>query len=100
MRNQFSVEPRAVPEVKTEYRRIMTTLPHPESLRVLEKLRRYEPQSMRGQPPLVWHRAEGVSVYDAYGNQWLDWSSGVLVANCGHGAREVRAAIQETLERP
>src|SRR3982751_5497873 len=50
---------------------------------------------MRGQPPLVWDRAEDVYVYDKYGNKWLDWSSGVLVTNCGHGAAEVRKAIIE-----
>jgi 4-aminobutyrate aminotransferase-like enzyme len=32
-------------------------------------------------------------VYDKYGNRWLDWSSGVLVTNAGHGAPEVRQAI-------
>lgn len=48
---------------------------------------------MRGQPPLVWERADDVSVYDKHGNRWLDWSSGVLVTNCGHGAPEVRRAI-------
>ncbi|HTL55439.1 MAG TPA: aspartate aminotransferase family protein [Candidatus Limnocylindrales bacterium] len=100
MRNEFSVEPRAVPELKTKYRRICSALPHPDSLSVLQKLREYEPQSMRGQPPLVWHRAEGVSVYDRYGNQWLDWSSGVLVTNCGHAAPELRAAIVEQINRP
>jgi 4-aminobutyrate aminotransferase-like enzyme len=93
MRKQFNLVPRTVPRVQTLHRRIGTPIPHPDSLAVLEKLRRYEPQSMRGQPPVVWDRAEGVSVYDRYGNQWLDWSSGVLVANCGHGALEVRQAI-------
>ena len=48
---------------------------------------------MRGQPPLVWDRAEDIFVYDKYGNRWLDWSSGVLVANAGHGAPEIRQAI-------
>ena len=48
---------------------------------------------MRGQPPLVWEKAEDIFVYDKYGNRWLDWSSGVLVTNAGHGAPEVRQAI-------
>jgi 4-aminobutyrate aminotransferase / (S)-3-amino-2-methylpropionate transaminase / 5-aminovalerate transaminase len=100
MRNEFSFEPRAVPEIKTRYRHIKSPLPHPDSVTVLNKLRQYEPHSMRGQPPLVWHRAEGVSVYDKYGNQWLDWSSGVLVANSGHAAPEVRAAILNQVNRP
>jgi 4-aminobutyrate aminotransferase-like enzyme len=48
---------------------------------------------MRGMPPIVWDRAEDIFVYDKYGNRWLDWSSGVLVTNCGHGVKEVRDAI-------
>jgi 4-aminobutyrate aminotransferase-like enzyme len=32
-------------------------------------------------------------VYDKYGNMWLDWSSGVLVTNAGHGMPEIRKAI-------
>ncbi len=48
---------------------------------------------MRGQPPVVWDRAEGFQVYDAWGNCWIDWSSGVLIANAGHGRREIADAI-------
>jgi 4-aminobutyrate aminotransferase-like enzyme len=95
MGKEFSITPREVPRVETKFRRIVTPLPHPESLPILEKLRELEPQSMRGQPPLVWDRAEDISVYDGYGNKWLDWSSGVLVANAGHGAIEVRRAISD-----
>ena len=95
MGKEFDLTPRRVPRVETKYRRIVTPLPHPDSLPTLERLRRFEPQSMRGQPPLVWERAEDISVYDKYGNRWLDWSSGVLVANCGHGAPAVRQAIIE-----
>jgi 4-aminobutyrate aminotransferase-like enzyme len=93
MGKEFSIEPRTVPHVKTAHRHIATALPHPDSVAILEKLRRFEPQSMRGQPPLVWHRAEDIYVYDNYGNKWLDWTSGVLVTNSGHGAPEVRQAI-------
>src|SRR5712671_79970 len=93
MGKEFSITPRSVPAVETAHRRIATPVPHPDSVATLEKLRRFEPQSMRGQPALVWDRAEDVYVYDKYGNKWLDWSSGVLVTNCGHGAPEVRQAI-------
>jgi 4-aminobutyrate aminotransferase/(S)-3-amino-2-methylpropionate transaminase len=93
MGKEFSTTPRDVPRVNTSFRKIATRLPHPDSLPTIEKLRQFEPQSMRGQPPLVWNRAEDVSVYDGFGNQWLDWSSGVLVANAGHGAAEIRDAI-------
>jgi len=90
---QFSLRPKAVPKVKTPFRRIVTKFPVPQSIPTLKKLRRYEPVSMTGQPPVLWHRAEGVQVYDKYGNMWLDWSSGVLVANCGHGRKEVADAM-------
>ena len=93
MGKEFSITPRAVARVETKYRRIVTALPHPDSVATLEKLRKFEPQSMRGHPPLVWDRAEDVCVYDKYGNRWLDWSSGVLVTNAGHCAPEVRQAI-------
>ena len=98
MGKEFSITPRAVPRVETKYRRIVSDLPHPDSVATIEKLRRFEPQSMRGQPPLVWDKAEDIFVYDKHGNRWLDWSSGVLVANCGHGVPEVRRAIIEQTE--
>ena len=93
MGKEFSITPREVPRVETKFRRIATALPHPDSVPTLKKLRQFEPQSMRGQPPLVWDRAEDIFVYDKYGNRWLDWSSGVLVTNAGHGPKEIRDAI-------
>jgi 4-aminobutyrate aminotransferase/(S)-3-amino-2-methylpropionate transaminase len=93
MGKEFSLDPRKVPRVETRFRRIVTPLPVPDSLPILEKLRAFEPQSMRGHPPVVWDKAEDIFVFDKYGNQWLDWSSGVLVTNAGHGAAEIRRAI-------
>src|SRR5579862_1922558 len=55
---------------------------------------------MRGQPPIVWHRAEGFQVFDAWGNQWIDWSAGVLIANAGHGRREIVDAIAAQAAAP
>jgi 4-aminobutyrate aminotransferase / (S)-3-amino-2-methylpropionate transaminase / 5-aminovalerate transaminase len=99
MGKEFSIVPRQVPRVETRFRRIVTPLPHPDSVPILEKLRQFEPQSMRGQPPAVWHSAEDIFVRDAYGNQWLDWSSGVLVTNAGHAAPEVCEAIVNQVNR-
>jgi len=89
----FDLTPRDVPKVDTPFRRIQTKIPVPDSLPVLEQLRTYEPVSMTGQAPVVWDRAEGCQVYDRWGNMWLDWSSGVLVTNAGHGRKEIRDAI-------
>jgi 4-aminobutyrate aminotransferase-like enzyme len=93
MRKEFTTKPCSVPRVETTFRRIVTPIPHPDSVPTLMRLMEFEPQSMRGQPPLVWDKAEDIFVYDKYGNRWLDWSSGVLVANSGHGAPEVKQAI-------
>lgn len=94
----YSLEPVEVPTVDTPFRKITTKIPVPESIPVLETLRKYEPLSMTGQPLVVWDRAEGCQVYDKYGNMWLDWSSGVLVTNAGHGRREIRDAIVKQAE--
>jgi 4-aminobutyrate aminotransferase-like enzyme len=93
MGKEFNITPVNVAPVATKYRRIATALPHPDSISTLERLRAVEPISMRGMPPVVWEKAEDISVYDKHGNCWLDWSSGVLVTNVGHGVAEVRQAI-------
>jgi len=93
MAKEYSLVPRAVPRIDTPFRKIVTDLPVPESLPILERLHACEPIAMRGQPPIVWHRAEGFQVFDAWGNQWIDWSSGVLIANAGHGRQEIVDAI-------
>jgi len=93
MGKEFSITPRTVPHIETKYRRIVTPIPHPDSVPTLEKLRHFEPQSMRGQPPIVWDHAQDIFVYDKFGNRWIDWSSGVLVTNAGHCAPEVKQAI-------
>lgn len=95
----YPKEPRDLPKVETVHRRIHTQLPHPDSLNLFHQLERCEARSMQGQPPIVWHRAERFTVEDPYGNRWIDLSSGVLVANAGHGRAEVRRAMEEELEK-
>ena len=94
----FDLEPREVALVDTPYRRIATKIPVPESIPVLQKLRASEPVSMGGQPPIIWERAEGYQVYDAWGNKWLDWSSGVLVTNAGHCHPMIQRAAMEQIQ--
>jgi len=98
MAGRFPLIPQHVPPVRTAHRRIVTPIPAPQSLAILERLRAHEPVSMTGQPPIVWDRAEGIHVFDAWGNQWLDWSSGVLVTNAGHGDATMRRAMIEQIE--
>ncbi|MBZ5670550.1 MAG: aspartate aminotransferase family protein, partial [Acidobacteriia bacterium] len=88
----------AVPKVETKYRSIKTKLPVPESLPIFTALLQSEPRSMMGQPPIVWDKAENFTVSDTWGNRWIDWSSGVLITNAGHGRREIRDALREVID--
>jgi 4-aminobutyrate aminotransferase-like enzyme len=95
----YSLEPVEVPRVNTKYRTIKTKIPVPQSLAIFKTLEKTEPRSMRGQPPIVWDRAESFTVYDRWGNRWIDWSSCVLVSNIGHGRKEIRKAIVQQAEK-
>ncbi len=97
---EFSLDPQPTERIGTPYRRIQTALPVPESLPMLERLRAHEARSMRGQAPLIWADAEGFQVRDGYGNQWLDWSSGVLVGNAGHNHPRIKQALRDYLDSP
>jgi len=95
----YDLTPVAVPQVETKYRSIKTQLPVPESLPIFESLQQSEPRSMLGQPPLVWDKAEDFLVSDPWGNRWIDWSSGVLITNAGHGRQEIREALREVIDQ-
>jgi 4-aminobutyrate aminotransferase-like enzyme len=95
----YDLTPLDVPKVETKYRSIKTKLPVPESLAIFELLEQSEPRSMMGQPPIVWDKAEDFIVSDRWGNRWIDWSSGVLITNAGHGRKEIRDALREVIDR-
>jgi 4-aminobutyrate aminotransferase / (S)-3-amino-2-methylpropionate transaminase / 5-aminovalerate transaminase len=100
MAKEFPLEPVEVRPVETKYRKISGRIPGEETIEQLKKLRKFEARSMRGQPPVIWDRAEGFNVYDAYGNKWLDFSSGVLITNAGHGHPEIAKAIISQVSKP
>lgn len=100
MGKSFEFEPvKLDAPISTANREIVTAIPVPESKATIDALRKYEPISMSGQPLVVWHRAEGVHIFDEYGNKWLDFSSGVLVANAGHARQEAKDAMIEAANR-
>ena len=92
---EFPLTPEKVPTVSTKYRKIKTAIPVPESIATLKRLRDLEPRSMGGQPPVIWDHGQGASVFDPYGNMWLDFSAGVLVTACGHGHPKIAKAIAD-----
>lgn len=97
---EYSLTPKKVPLVKTKHRTIATKIPVPQSVPILTRLRKYEPRSMSGQPPVLWDKAKGCYVWDRWGNKWLDWSSGVLVTSAGHGRREIVNALVRQARKP
>jgi len=97
---KFSLIPTEVPKVNTKYRSIITPLPVPESLPMLTDIDKYESTSMHGQMPVIWDRAEGFQVYDAWGNKWLDFTSTIFVTNSGHGNPLILDALRKVLGKP
>lgn len=100
MSYKFSYIPKAVSPVRTKFRRIKTKIPSPESVRTLKLSQKYEPLSMNILLPLVWDKAVGFQVFDASGNIWIDFTSGIFVANTGHGNRVILKAIKEVIDKP
>lgn len=96
----FSHIPKEVKKIKTKYRSIVTKIPVPESLPILERVYETESHSMHGQLPIIWDRAEGVQVYDSWGNKWLDFSSTIFVTNAGHGNKRIVEALNKVINKP
>jgi len=96
---KFNTKPLEIANVNTQHRKIVTRLPTPGSLETLEALGRYESRSMHGQLPVIWDRAEGFQVFDAYGNCWIDFTSTIFVTNTGHSNSKIIDALKKQLDK-
>ena len=96
----FDLTPVSVPRVETRYRRIVTPIPVPESVPLLEELHTVETTAMHGQLPIVWDRAEGFQVSDRWGNRWIDFTSTIFVTNAGHSNPRILAALRHQIQKP
>ncbi|MBA2276257.1 MAG: aspartate aminotransferase family protein [Chloroflexia bacterium] len=66
----------------------------------VEKYRKYVNTSfVAAVEPIVVARAEGATIWDADGTEYLDCFAGISVANAGHRHPRVLAAVREQLER-
>ena len=65
---KFNLIPKEVPKINTKYRKIVTSIPPENSIPILNDLRKYEPESMSLELPVVWDRAENFQVFDKNGN--------------------------------
>jgi len=97
---RFNLTPRDVAPVSTKHRRIKTKIPVPQSLPILARVEELESTSMHGALPVLWDRAEGHNVYDAWGNKWLDFTSTIFVTNAGHGNKRIRKAMKKVIDKP
>ena len=94
-----SLDPQPTAPLATRWRRIGTPIPVPESITAIKRLRSLEPRSMTGMPAIIWQEAEGFCVRDPYGNQWIDLTSGIVMANAGHGHPLIVEAIRQASDR-
>jgi 4-aminobutyrate aminotransferase len=71
-------------------------VPGPRARELGELSRKYEVQCTTPQIPLVWDHALGAQIWDVDGNEYIDFTSGVLVVNTGHShPRYVAAACDQ-----
>src|SRR3990167_6183592 len=97
---KFNLAPRDVPEVRTKHRRIRTKIPVPQSLKLLQKIKKYESSNVMDQLPVIWDHAKGYQVFDSWGNAWIDFTSSIFVTNAGHGNSRIIRRIKEQLDKP
>jgi 4-aminobutyrate aminotransferase/(S)-3-amino-2-methylpropionate transaminase len=96
---KFSVYPQKCKKINTNNRLILTDIPSPDTVSILESCIKNEPNSMNDQLPIVWDRAENFSIYDISGNKWIDFTSSIFVANVGHSNEKVIDSIQKSLNK-
>jgi len=95
----FNMTPKEVPLVSTQFRKIVTSIPVPETLPIFNDLHQYESSSMHGQLPVLWDRAEDFQVFDGYGNCWIDFTSTIFVTNAGHANPRIMTAIKDITDQ-
>ena len=81
---------------------IRTEIPGPRSRELAARLRAVESRNVTMVAPdwpVFWERAEGVNVWDADGNRFLDFTGGFGVMGLGHGAASVSFALKEQAEK-
>jgi 4-aminobutyrate aminotransferase-like enzyme len=74
-------------------------LPGNKSKNYLDRASRVELPYSEDQVPAVWDKAKGTRVWDVDGNEYLDFTSGVLVTNVGHCHQKMVEKIREQAGR-
>ncbi|KKK87814.1 hypothetical protein LCGC14_2749460 [marine sediment metagenome] len=69
------------------------------SKQIIRTLNKYEPRSLHHEVDVVWKDAFGCTVTDAEGEEYIDFTSGIFVANVGHAHPQVLDAIEYQLNK-
>src|SRR5690242_8339657 len=77
---------------------IVTPIPGPKSLEILEMSQKFEPKAIKRQFPIAWKKASGVMIEDVDGNRFLDFTSSVLIANIGHSHPRLQKALTDQIQ--
>ena len=97
---KFNLTPKKVEKIKTANRIISTLIPPQKTVDILTQLSSCEPSSMQNELPVLWDHAINYKIFDASGNCWIDFSSGIFVTNVGHGNPHIQKALLNSLKIP
>ncbi len=67
------------------------------SKQIIQTLNKYEPKSLHHEVDVVWKDAFGCTVTDIEGKEYIDFTSGIFVANIGHNHIKVFETIDRQL---
>lgn len=90
---KFNLKSKKVKSIKTKNINIKTNLPTKSYLKVLKKLEHTEAQSMHGQIPIMWEKADNYNIFDDCGNKWIDFTSTIFVTNIGHSNKNFKKTL-------
>src|SRR5271154_3445921 len=93
-KNPFREEDMHVAEMKRKLPHILTALPGPKALEIVERDHKVVSPSYTRDYPLVARAGLGAMVEDIDGTTFLDFAAGNAVVATGHCHPEVVAAIQ------
>ena len=97
---KFNLTPREVKTIKTINRSIVTKIPVPESIEIINEIAKHESSNAVEQLPVVWESAKNHQIFDCWGNSWIDFTSSIFVTNSGHGNDQVISRVEELLNKP
>jgi len=66
-----------------------------KNMNIFKILEKYEPRSMHGQIPIAWDQAKDSFIWDNKGKKYIDFTSGIAVANAGHNNPRIVKSIRD-----